>query len=241
MTLHENFKAVGRPECHARGFIPFCLENPELRIIRHISLLDSLLPVGAEWSANPRDIWLLSSECLAAMVPWIEEAVSLPAYGMPENAFELVIDGNQRESTEAWEVLKAAAAMQEAMLRQCRASGTQPKPRPLPPRYSHPTLAPWSLPVGFAQVIRDIAEGKSIVRYDGDVGELWDRDQFFLKRKAWTEDQWIRDWSKMVDRGISTNCWRYIADRYDVEPLVLRTTYTVVRQGRVIKTATRDV
>jgi len=158
---------------------------------------------------------------------------------MPENAFELVIDGNVRESSEAWGILKAVAAIQKAMHRQCRMFVTRPKPRPLPPRYSHPALAPWSLPVGFAQMIRDIAEGKSVVRYDGDVGELWDRDQFFSERKAWTEAQWATDWGKMVG-GIFTDRWRHIANRYSVEPLILKTTYTVVRNGRVIKSATRN-
>ena len=144
-----------------------------LHIIRHISLLDTLLTVRA---ADPRDVWIISSECFNGMIPWIEDAISLPAHGMPENAF--------------------------------------------------------------AQMIRDIAERESIVRYDGDVGELWDRDQFFSERKAWTEDQWVTDWDKMV-RAIFTDRWRYIANKYSVEPEILRTTYTVVRNGRVIKSTTR--
>ena len=210
-----------------------------LHIIRHISLLDTLLPVGAKGTPGPRHTWILSSECLEAIIPWIEDAVSLPAHGMPKNAFELVIDGNARESSEAWEILKSAAAIQEAMHRQCRMFGIRPKPRPLPLMYCHPALAPWSLPVGFAQMIRDIAEGESIVRYDGDVGELWNRDQFFSERKAWTEDQWVTDWDETVNGGISTNCWRHITEKYSVKPIVLRRTYTVVRNGNVIKNTTR--
>lgn len=233
MTLHETFKAIGQPECHARGFIPFCLDNPKLHIIRRIILLDTFLPSGG-MPAEVRETWILTCECLEVMVPWIEEAVSLPAHGMPKDAFELVIDGTARESSEAWEIIKDAAAMQEARLRQCRVSGTKPEPRPSRPDYSG-YGAFWSLPIDFAQMIRDITQGKSNVRYDGDVGELWDQDQFFSKRKAWTQHQWVSDWEKTVNRHISTGRWRYIANRYSVRPQALRTMRTLVRNGKVIQ------
>jgi hypothetical protein len=61
--------------------------------------------------------FITGSEMLNAIVSWIKETLNLPAHGMPMNAFHLFIDGSSRESVEVWEILKNAAAMQDAMLK----------------------------------------------------------------------------------------------------------------------------
>jgi len=38
IALHENRLAVGNPECHGRGLVQFCEENPKLHIQRRVSL-----------------------------------------------------------------------------------------------------------------------------------------------------------------------------------------------------------
>ena len=41
-------------------------------------------------------------------------------------------------------------------------------------------------------------EGHSVIRFNGDVGELWDDETFYLEREAWTDDQWCQDWRDNV-------------------------------------------
>jgi hypothetical protein len=108
-------------------------------------------------------------------VLWIEEALLLESYGMPRDSFQLVLNG-RRDNKTVWRMLKFIAATQEALVEQYNLIGMRPPQRPLYPNYDDP----WSFPVGFANIIRDIAEGNSVIRYDGNVGELWDKDEFLF-------------------------------------------------------------
>ena len=114
-------------------------------------------------------------------------------------------------------MLKYAAATQEARHRQHRLSGTSLPPRITPPRY-HSIYAVWSLPANFAQTIRDIAQGNSILRYNGDAGELWDLDAFCFETKDWTLAQWESDWKEKISLAITSRFWLYVWDRYDIKP-----------------------
>jgi hypothetical protein len=116
VILDEDFKSTPRSVCHMRGLIPYCQQNPELSIERHIGLTN-LLPAGNMKESGGNRTFITGSEMLNAIVPWIKETLNLPAHGMPINAFHLFIDGSSRESVEVWEILKNAAAMQDAMLK----------------------------------------------------------------------------------------------------------------------------
>jgi hypothetical protein len=230
LVLHEDSKAVSRPELHARGLIPFCLENPNLHIERRIDLFTNLLPEGFIWfdTSNREFDWLMPTECFWVLIPWIEEAYDLSSCGMPSHSFTLVIDGSTKETSEIWKLLKFAAATQEARLRQCRLLGIEPPPRPLQIEYYTSS----ALPANFAKMIRDIVEGTSVVKFEGDVGELWDQDVFFFERRDWTDEQWDKDWmDNIVLYEIPSNRFRQTANRYHIEPYALRTTYRVVRHG----------
>ncbi|KAI4630682.1 hypothetical protein J4E80_001620 [Alternaria sp. BMP 0032] len=164
--------------------------------------------------------WHFSAAAVAinfyVMVPWIEETLFLASYGMPVHSFQLRIDGRGIEAAEAWNLLKYVAATQEALLRQRKASGGPLEPRPAPLQYADCLLGVWSLPGGFARMIRDIAERKSMVYYDGEVGELWDEEEFFQQRKDWTDDDWEEDWRVKVTftEAITTDCWPSIFYKY---------------------------
>jgi hypothetical protein len=220
VILKETFKAVSRPECHARGLIPLCVEHPALRIETHISLPTNLFPLTTQFETPPACPWIVGSDCLGGIVPWIEEAVTwLPSYGMPPHSFKLIIDGTIREFAVFWERLRYTAGTEEAILKQCELNSTTAPRRSLSSSYSDPARAPWDLPVGFAQMIRDIAEGYSVVQYDGDLCELWDKEEFFLERKDWTIGQWKKDWTLKVQCCISTDFWNYVDETYRLQPL----------------------
>jgi hypothetical protein len=104
-TIHllEDRVSVALPACHAKGLIPFCLENPELRIERRVSLWRNLF-LGSRWAAylshdlaawlqpdnDFRDNELWEDYATMPVAEWMVEA-SLP---MVPNAISLVLDGD---------------------------------------------------------------------------------------------------------------------------------------------------
>ncbi|KAI4932513.1 hypothetical protein J4E85_002911 [Alternaria conjuncta] len=156
---------------------------------------------------------IYSEDCFEVLIPWIEEALLLPSLGMPVQSFQLVVDGDARESSEFWHMLKYAAATQQARYRGLQLNGIDLPTGELRPMYDG-DYAVWDFPSGFASMVRDICQGNSIVRYNGDVGELWDEDKFFSERKDWTELQWETDWNETIDQGIVSNFWPKVSERY---------------------------
>ena len=211
IVLNEDVKAVSRSECHARGLIPFCLENFSLLIKRHIGLLTNLLPVESSEISIDRCAYILTVYCFEALVPWIEDALLLPLHGMPEQSFQLLVDGVARESKEFWHMLKYAAATQEARHRQLLLNGIPLPPRITPPNY-HSIYAVFSLPVDFAQSIRDIAQENSLVRYNRDANELWDLEAFCFESRNWTLEQWESDWEEKISLIIASRFWLYVCN-----------------------------
>ena len=188
IILNETPKAVSRPECHARGFIPFCLENSKLRIERRISLTADFLPFD-NWTSQ----WHMRG-LFQAIFPWIEAALELPTLGMSTHSFALVIDGTTPGASEAWKVLKYAAALQEAHLVHIQPNLIEQPPLSFIPHFE----TCWAFPDNFSKLIREITEGRLVVRFDGDAGEVWDFDVFLFERRNWTPDQWDEEWSDNI-------------------------------------------
>ncbi|KAI4628772.1 hypothetical protein J4E83_003325 [Alternaria metachromatica] len=201
LIICEDFKSRPRSVCHARGLIPICRANPNLKIERHINLLDSLLPVDQPNGYRGGRSSIGSFNVMEAAVPWFAETPLLRTHGMPEGSFQLVIDGTSREALEVWNVIKHAAAMQGAMLEQCRVRNTHPTSRlydSIAGRIYGPTALPWHLPDGFSDTIRRTIEGTTNITFTGDMGELWDEDVFYFQRRDWTLDQWRHEWRSEI-------------------------------------------
>ena len=196
IVLNEDRVSRLRPACHARGLIDFCKSNSALRIEHRIGLLDNLLPLVSEPGIDDPDI--LGRTCVDVIVPWIENTLSLASYGMPIDAYQLVIDGSTQETVHAFEILKRAAAMQEAMLAQAQRSGVQPTSWLHDPQKHCTFPLPWHLPVGLPNAVRDIMAGTSNIQFTGPVGELWDPDLMYLKRKDWTIADWRKEWKEEI-------------------------------------------
>ncbi|KAI1105308.1 hypothetical protein F4804DRAFT_304495 [Jackrogersella minutella] len=105
IVLHENDISVAYPECHALGLIPFCQENPRLRIERRVNLWTNVfLRPLRQFNGNPilspryhtnRDgvIRRISSTLTRSVALWTVEALELVPSGMPEGSFSLLLDG----------------------------------------------------------------------------------------------------------------------------------------------------
>jgi hypothetical protein len=62
-------------------------------------------------------------------------------------------------------------------------------------------------------------QGSSIIQYDGDMGEVWDRGTFFFERKDWTNEDWGQDWSDNVYAyGIRTTFFQRATQHYRIQP-----------------------
>lgn len=185
MVLHEDRRSVALPESHAQGLIPFCRQNPDLRIERRLSMWRLLLLGESDPSSvsnclmeiyghdDQRKREHLDDHCAHYLgnnaCQWITEATALPAYGMPLGSFSLILDGDPLPelASEVFEVLKEEAAWQIAQM-QWYANQS------LNPDWIRTRSGGFYMSSSYPQAIKDIVEGKSFIRCNFPTGELYD-------------------------------------------------------------------
>ncbi|OBR10273.1 C6 transcription factor [Colletotrichum higginsianum IMI 349063] len=219
IKLMEDRESVSNPECHALGLIPFCRENPLLRVERHISLWRNVfLHHTAYKTFFDRlrfEASLEANEISGAVALWIMEALALGPAGMPSGSFTLVLDGDgDTRCSEIFQtVVLRDAAWQEAM-DECYSRGILP-PQPWAKRRQNPRSrgdGPGGVAYekaanhsylyeGFPQAIRDIVNGTSVVRCNFDPGEYEDVEQLIETRKTWTLAEWKGKWYERVTKS----------------------------------------
>lgn len=97
ITLQEDVVSEGFPECHTRGLIGFCRAHPNLRIEQRVNLWTCILPtanVPVDSTGYQNSYYLHASEVSKTLRYWLLGASALPSLGMPEDRFELVLDGS---------------------------------------------------------------------------------------------------------------------------------------------------
>jgi hypothetical protein len=155
--------------------------------------------------------------------------------GMPTHSFQLIFDGRERTSIEAWEIMKRAAALQEAMMDMARRNNLRPSPLS-----SHHDAGyiryplPWHLPPHFAQTVRDIIQNKSTVRISGDTVDLWDDSMFYPDCLSWTMSEWKETWDQQV-LTVGVYMGLRLPDKYDLSQRPISQTLKTVMKGRVIR------
>lgn len=216
IVLREDYKSVSRPESHVRGFVPFCKENPKLRIERRIGLWTNLFPECWKGIYDCSYRYFIGKWILAVFATWIEEASLLTTTEVAPGAFSLIIEGTSEESIQAWDTVKYAAGLQEAMTESFRRRGMSLPLHVQDSRFLRDDCPlPCHLPLCFAPTIRDIIQGASIIRFDGYTGELWDTEGLIQTRQHWTVDDWRVEWQPHVLRRIhDTELSRQLPSRY---------------------------
>ncbi|CAG9949290.1 unnamed protein product, partial [Clonostachys rosea f. rosea IK726] len=140
--LRKAFDFKVLPECHALGLIPFCQENPSLRIIRLASLWGNLFLsdirelhwqryIHGIFNCRLRDItWdadeLPLGDIIQVVAAWMSEAGILTSMGMPVGQFTLFMDGDPfpEEASEIFrKELQEAAVLQETVCKAPRWGG----------------------------------------------------------------------------------------------------------------------
>ncbi|KAK1716100.1 uncharacterized protein BDZ83DRAFT_635122 [Colletotrichum acutatum] len=210
IVLIEDQESVSNPACHAMGLIPFCQENPAMRIERRVSLWHNAFfyhssMSGATGWRTKEYRQVEANEMSFAVARWVIETLPLIPAGMPANSFTLVLDGEgDPQCTEIFQtVVLRDAAWQQAM-DECFQSGDLP-PEPYGMRRNSqrnyvgaifPAFNESYLFDKFPQAMQEIVEGTSMVRCTFDPGEIVDvqRLKSIAKRESWSLDHWRVKW-----------------------------------------------
>ncbi|CAE7033034.1 hypothetical protein PTTW11_05125 [Pyrenophora teres f. teres] len=159
IVIQEDHTSVGLPQTHARGLIPFCIENPDLRIERRIDIWRTdFIPKSEHFSA---DIPYIVSD----VAKWISEARLLRIMGMPSTSFSLVLHGPTEEaSQQLCDAMIKAAIWHEGAQEVARRTGSK-----------------WEDYYGIAEdffdVIKAMVRGDIPARFEADMGEVWDIEE----------------------------------------------------------------
>ncbi|KAJ3956616.1 hypothetical protein N0V92_006851 [Colletotrichum tropicale] len=203
LILNEDREAVADPQCHGIGLIPFCKENPLLRVERRVSLWRNAFQTDTAYRSpearyKPRyryTPWAMdSAQVTHNVASWVIEALALEPAGMPPGSFSLLLDGQPVpwQCTQVFQlIVQRDAAWQAAWLLSLD-RGILPSlswfDRKGELRGSRvPDLPSEKWP----QALRDIAEGNSIVRCNFDVGDSWDVKKIVEDHRQRTVQQWM--------------------------------------------------
>ncbi|VUC29268.1 unnamed protein product [Clonostachys rosea] len=133
ILIYEDYRSVAFPECHALGLIPFCQENPSLRIIQRASLWGNIFLSSTDepsWQKHLLAIFhcrivdpppadsLPLGEIIQTVAVWMSEAGILASMGMPASQFTLLMDGDpfpEKASEIFRKELQEAALLQETV------------------------------------------------------------------------------------------------------------------------------
>jgi hypothetical protein len=215
VVLLEDFQSVANPECHGRGLIPFCIENPCLHIERSVSLWQNAFPSDRMVIAfrnqeifreiEPPLGWARQNKLSSRLVTmrvglWIVEAHLLPSLGMPKDRYTLVLDGSPtpEKSTEVFKIIHRDMAWQRA-LDLCYARGTLPKPSWLD-RRAMPGFHYEILPA----VIQSMSEESSLVRCNFDLGSPHSPEAFCSANSGWSTQDWWSGWNSHEPKSFDT-------------------------------------
>ncbi|EEU38857.1 uncharacterized protein NECHADRAFT_25596, partial [Fusarium vanettenii 77-13-4] len=179
IIINEDRLAVGRSEGHILGLIPFCRENPKLRVEQRVNLWRNLLlrvhiprpSVAVQLAelgySNDRDHKLYKSATSSALASWGFHVMEVMGKGMPAGTFSFFLDGDpdlnfsseifdtQVHPNVAW--LKAYA--------ECSSQGSFPQPyRDI---FYFSTAA-------YLKGIEPLLGGSSFLKTNFNVGQPWD-------------------------------------------------------------------
>ncbi|KAF4778927.1 hypothetical protein HER10_EVM0012476 [Colletotrichum scovillei] len=201
IVIEEDREAMAAPECHGRGLIPFCQENPLLCVERRVNLWRNLLQPD---SMAPHDrINPMVRGRHPARVNVGDEARALVPAGMPAGSFSLLLDGEPAPQL-ASEIFQAV--VQRDFAWQLAWIEAQNR-RLFSVRSIHQRRGERSTAQGcdgyfyedFPRAMADIAmgdEGSSVVRCNFDVGQVWDVERVIRYHRSWSPEKWKAEWPK---------------------------------------------
>ncbi|KAF4947180.1 hypothetical protein FGADI_10636 [Fusarium gaditjirri] len=176
-----------RQECHAAGLVPFCMENPQLRISHQVSMLNVLfsrsllrstrsfegLELYAGHEIGEAAFDTASSVLFCDIAEWLAEAISLPKAGMPNGSYTFTLDGEPIGYL-CSEIFQQVVLRTEAMR--------------VAIEYSLPSLGQSTqlyfglqLPRGLGNVFAQIIDNSSFIKTNFNPGQLWNSEKMIAE------------------------------------------------------------
>ncbi|EXF75107.1 hypothetical protein CFIO01_06717 [Colletotrichum fioriniae PJ7] len=210
IILDEDREAMVNPQCHALDLVPFCKQNPHLRIERRVNLWRNALQPdptfdtpSSRYEATRPPGGLKDRLITRNVSQWVVEALALATAGMPPASFALVLDGQpvpglcaeifqktvQRDV--AWQttwfesVDRDIVPPTEWFLEQVTWDNPQA-------RVGHQTGYFYK---GFPHAMRDIVEAGSVARCNFDPGETWNVERIVEDHQTWSPEWWQAAWA----------------------------------------------
>ncbi|RMJ16029.1 hypothetical protein BHE90_014521 [Fusarium euwallaceae] len=197
MVLHEDHFAVAQQERHARGLIPFCKENPRLRIERRVDVLNTIfqksellcatsVPVSSRDEPNIR-YELRSDHIPRDVADWLLEALATVDAGMPADAFTLVLDGEPAADL-CSDVFHGAVHRRlawQTALEKCYSQGIL-----APPSRDNPEHTFCDVSQDLWQALDHLTNQTSVLRCNFNPGQPWDVDKIFDECRTWDIHKW---------------------------------------------------
>lgn len=206
IRVHEDRPCKAMAASHAKGFIPFCQENPLLRVQRCVNLWQTgLLSDGnipfpdIETSLQPH-LDLDAMRARQSVAAWVIEAQALVLAGMPAQSFSLLVDGEpagEQCSTFFEKHIKRACMWQEAMEEHWK------KGRIRCPSFFKKAEIPLYTYGGFPQLMKRVVNGWPLIRCNFDLGKPWDVEELVEERTHWSLDDWSTEWWNVEPGGFS--------------------------------------
>ncbi|KAI1170363.1 hypothetical protein F4777DRAFT_569529 [Nemania sp. FL0916] len=195
IVIHEDRTSVASPEFHAKGLIPFCVENASLRIERRLDMWRTcFLDYGAvRNTVDAQYVPAPSIPCWWARetARWLVEAGELIRAGMPERSFSLIIDGGPapEKASYIFGRIQRDAAWQEAFEEAC-ARNSVPRPKLYEWRRSDVHILEQ-----FPSIVRSMTNDKSfIVQCNFDIGAPWDIEGIIEQNQNCPLSKWEEKW-----------------------------------------------
>ncbi|CAG9988116.1 unnamed protein product [Clonostachys byssicola] len=216
IQICEDLPSVADPSSHALGLIPFCQENPALRIVRRASLWRNIfyeIEPEEPWQRRIRYIhhhathslgWTPVAGDLPVMdfgmpvARWMAEAGDLESMGMPAGQYTLDLDGDPfpELTTKVFRNgIHLAALRQETMAKAPLGPGDRSRWHP----ESHKSQD-WFLCEGFPEVLRDLSSNprSGLITCSFDPGSpLGTPEEILATHPEWHHQEWeyeLHDW-----------------------------------------------
>lgn len=206
MVLREDRVAIAQQERHARGLIPFCKENPRLRIERRVDVLNTIfqksqlscmcsVPISSQDEPNIR--YELRSDAIPRYVAdWLLEGLATVDAGMPADAFTLVLDGGSAADL-CSDVFHGAVHRRlawQTALERCYSQGIL-----APPSHDNPKYTFCDVPQDLWQALDHLTNQTSVLRCNFNPGQPWSVDKIFDECRTWDIHKWRLSWSHSYD------------------------------------------
>ncbi|KAH6977569.1 hypothetical protein BKA56DRAFT_487231 [Ilyonectria sp. MPI-CAGE-AT-0026] len=212
ITLNEDRLAVGQPQSHARGLIPFCQENSRLRVERRVNLWQNILLKRD--MPFPKDVWRLvegasypqqeyyvpgmntvySFEIDNQLLPWLADALEVLDEGMPVGSFSFVLDGEPDLdlSSDLFDKVIHRQVAWRKSLTECIARGLFPHKMS---KEDYSMNAFRLVDDHFPEVIDSLMSGTSTIQSNFNLGQPWDFENLIVKHQEPSR----MDWMEMVE------------------------------------------